>query len=76
MEEVKSTLQAVEGIYKNGMIELSEAPQGVTESRVIVTFLGAESAARNGAMMQFGMFAGSHLSTKNDFQTADFQGDA
>jgi hypothetical protein len=32
-------LQTVEGIYKNGKIELSETPQGITESRVFVTFL-------------------------------------
>ncbi|MDJ0735490.1 MAG: hypothetical protein QNJ47_15760 [Nostocaceae cyanobacterium] len=28
-----------EGIYKNGKIELNEIPQGITESRVFVTFL-------------------------------------
>jgi hypothetical protein len=32
-------LQAIEGIYRNGTIQLAEMPQGVSESRVIVTFL-------------------------------------
>jgi hypothetical protein len=32
-------LQAIEGIYRNGIIQLAETPQGVSESRVIVTFL-------------------------------------
>jgi hypothetical protein len=32
-------LQAIEGVYKNGTIELAEIPKGISESRVIVTFL-------------------------------------
>lgn len=32
-------LKSIEGIYDHGQIELSEAPQGVSRSRVIVTFL-------------------------------------
>jgi hypothetical protein len=31
--------KAIQGIYKNGKIELSEIPQGITESLVLVTFL-------------------------------------
>jgi hypothetical protein len=69
-------LQAVEGIYRNGKIELTEAPQGVVESRVIVTFLGVESSVSVGHMIHFGMFPGSNLSTEADFQSAEFYGDA
>ncbi|MBD2340819.1 hypothetical protein H6G64_28020 [Calothrix sp. FACHB-156] len=32
-------LQTIQGIYKNGKIELAETPQGITESQVFVTFL-------------------------------------
>jgi len=32
-------LQAIAGLYKDGKIELSEMPQDISESRVIVTFL-------------------------------------
>ncbi len=32
-------LQIIQGIYKNGKIELAETPQGITESLVFVTFL-------------------------------------
>ncbi len=67
-------LQAIEGIYKNGTIELLETPQGVAESRVIVTFLGDELAAPNPQMMVFGIFISSNLSTDDDFQSATFQG--
>ncbi|QIR38965.1 hypothetical protein HCG51_21180 [Tolypothrix sp. PCC 7910] len=32
-------LQSIEGIYKQGQIELTELPEDISESRVIVTFL-------------------------------------
>lgn len=32
-------LKTMEGIYKNGKIELSETPEGITESKVFVPFL-------------------------------------
>ena len=69
-------LQAFEGIYKNGKIELLESPQEGVESRVIVTFLSAGSSARVGQTIRFGMFPGSNLSTEADFQSAEFHGDA
>lgn len=36
-------LKSIEGIYKNGKVELAETPQDVTEAKVIVTFLPAPS---------------------------------
>jgi hypothetical protein len=38
-------LQTIQGIYKNGQIELSETPQGITESYVFVTFLQTKPTA-------------------------------
>lgn len=35
-------LRAVEGIYRQGKIELLETPPDVTEARVVVTFLPIE----------------------------------
>jgi hypothetical protein len=32
-------LKCVEGVYRNGEVELLESPPNVTEARVIVTFL-------------------------------------
>ncbi|WGV23347.1 hypothetical protein [Halotia branconii] len=32
-------LKTVQGIYKNGKIELAETPEGIIESLVFVTFL-------------------------------------
>lgn len=37
-------LKSIEGIYDNGQIELSEAPQGVSRARVIVTFLPVDES--------------------------------
>jgi len=34
-------LKSVEGIYRDGKIELLEEPDGVNEARVIITFLPA-----------------------------------
>jgi len=33
-------LTAVEGVFRNGRVELGEVPENIQESRVIVTFLG------------------------------------
>lgn len=32
-------LRAVEGVFRNGKVELLEIPEGVEEARVVVTFL-------------------------------------
>jgi len=68
-------LQAFEGIYRNGVIELLEVPENIYESRVLITFLAAPSIPRTPTFIQFGMFAGSHQSTEADFEIAEFQGD-
>jgi hypothetical protein len=45
-------LKTVEGIYKNGKIELAETPQGITESRVFVTFLETKPTMWSATIMQ------------------------
>ncbi|NMG21996.1 hypothetical protein [Brasilonema bromeliae] len=45
-------LQTIEGIYRNGKIELTEMPQGITESRVFVTFLETKSTTWSEMIMQ------------------------
>jgi hypothetical protein len=37
-------LYAVEGVYRDGKVELTETPAGVEEARVMVVFLPASSA--------------------------------
>lgn len=41
---MKAMLQSVEGIYRNGRIELLETPDGMDGARVIVTFLSTHSS--------------------------------
>lgn len=69
-------LKAIEGIYKNGAIELAETPSDISESRVIVTFLESKLAPQAGERMRFGMFSGSNQSTEEDFRLAEFDDSA
>lgn len=45
----RSMLISVEGIYHNGQVELLERPEGLDESRVLVTFLPGMSEDRSHA---------------------------
>jgi len=38
------SLITIEGIYRNGHVELAERPQGVRQARVVVTFLRDDAA--------------------------------
>lgn len=70
----------VEGIYKDGRVELDETPAVTGEKRVRVTFLDEEPAKglekpAKGQMIRFGMFAGPIETTEEDFKRAEFHGD-
>jgi hypothetical protein len=41
-------LTAIEGIYRDGQVELLEKPEGLPEARVIVTFLPLTPGKRPG----------------------------
>ena len=77
-------LQAIEGIYRNGKIELTETPQGITEGRVVVTFLSVVPVDETKQMISFGMFAGdpcgicgaARQSTEADFRDAEYLDEA
>jgi hypothetical protein len=45
-------LRTIEGIYKNGKIELAETPQGITESRVFATLLETKATTWPERIMQ------------------------
>ncbi|MBN3906346.1 MAG: hypothetical protein HWQ35_07240 [Nostoc sp. NMS1] len=68
-------LQSIEGVYKNGKIQLSEFPSDVSESRVIVTFLEQKKPQIKKQIMRLGMFSGNKQSTEKDFQITEFHGD-
>ncbi len=66
--------QSVKGVYKHGSIELTEMPENIEESQVIVTFLETK-LKQTSKRMSFGMFTGSKQSNKDDFEIAEFTGD-
>ncbi len=67
--------QAVEGIYRNGTIELLEVPPNIHESRVLITFL-APARPEKTNLMTLGMFRGLEQSTDEDFIIAQFNGNS
>jgi hypothetical protein len=46
-------LKTIQGIYKNGKIELAETPEGITESLVFVTFLETKTSQWPEIIMQY-----------------------
>lgn len=46
-------LQTIQGIYKDGRIELAETPQGITESAVFVTFLETKPTTWPAIIMEY-----------------------
>lgn len=73
-------LTTIEGVYKDGKIELSEDPKTVEEGRVLVTFLiggttNGSAKAETGQMITFGMFPELSALTDEDFKAAEFHGD-
>jgi hypothetical protein len=66
-------LQTIQGIFKNGKVELIEIPLGITESQVFVTFLNPESPSNSNPTITYGMFSGSTQSTEADFKEAECQ---
>ncbi|MFN5397677.1 MAG: hypothetical protein ACK5C4_08680, partial [Pseudanabaena sp.] len=68
-------LQTIQGIYRNGKVELAEIPQDITESQVFVTFFKPQSVSLANQFMSFGMFSGSQQSTEDDFRDVEFNGD-
>ncbi len=70
----------VEGIYRDGKVELDETPTLIGERRVRVMFLENEPASgtkkpAQGQQIWYGMFAGPRETTEEDFRLAEFHGD-
>ena len=77
------THSTVEGIYRDGKIELvGKVPVPVRDStRVLVTFLPEEPKPKpEHRQIQYGQFAGEkgtgRLSTEEDFRLAEWRGEA
>ncbi len=68
-------ITTVEGVYKQGKIELLEMPRGLQEARVLVTFLTPTANAPPRRRMVYGQFAGARMSTEDDFRIAEWRGE-
>jgi hypothetical protein len=74
-------LTTVEGVYRDGRIELDEAPALSGERRVRVMFLEDEpfvggDRTAPAQQIRYGMFAGPTETTEADFRLAEFHGDS
>ena len=68
-------LLTVEGIYSDGKVELTEKPTGVEHAKVLVTFLPQTEPPESARYLRSGQFAGEHMSTEEDFSTAEWHGE-
>jgi hypothetical protein len=66
-------LLTVEGKYKDGKISLAEAPAGIQEAKVIVTFLPVGSNGQPSSPVLFGMFTGPRTTEADDFRLAEWR---
>ena len=64
----------VEGVYKQGKIELLQPPADLPEGRVRVIVMSEEGPKPPPRMMTFGMFPGDS-STLEDFKEAEWHGE-
>lgn len=68
-------LTTVEGVYKNGRVELLEQPEGIEEARLLVTFLASKPEDAPEPMLRYGQFAGSRVTDDEDFKIAEWHGE-
>lgn len=69
------SLITVQGRYKDGKVDLAEAPSGIHEAKVLVTFLpGNQPPEHTGRQISYGQFSGPHgqMSTDDDFKQAEW----
>jgi hypothetical protein len=65
----------VQGVYKQGKIELLESPPGLPEGPVRVFIIPQDGQPRPPSrMITFGMYRGERMSTLEDFKDAEWQG--
>lgn len=65
----------VEGFYKQGKIDLPEAPPGLPEGPVRVIVIAIEQPKPTARYMSFGMYQTGRMSTLEDFEDAAWHGE-
>ena len=63
------------GVYKQGNIELLEAPRGLQEGRVRVIVIGEEQPKPPPCSLTFGKYQSGRMSTLDDFKGAQWHCD-
>lgn len=65
----------VEGVYKDGHMELLEVPKGIAEDRVVVTIAQQKRGPARQQLLQYGKYSEGRMSTEEDFKIAEWPGD-
>jgi len=68
-------LFTVEGMYTEGKVEPIEQRTGIKYAKVLVTCLTTEEKPELPCSMRYGQFAGTSLSTEDDFGIAEWRGE-
>jgi hypothetical protein len=72
---VKKVPTIVEGVYRQGTIELHAPPPGLRDGPVRVILLEPEPPKPTPHYLTFGKYKGGRLSTPDDFQDAGWHGE-
>ncbi len=73
--EVSAMVAVVEGIYKEGKLELLEQPEGLPEGRVRVVLYPEDSSGPEPRYLQPGKYKSGKMSTLEDFKEAEWHGE-
>ncbi len=65
----------VEGIYKQGKLELLETPKGLREGRVRVVLIEEETPKPEPRYLEYGKYKGEKDITLEDFKDAEWHGE-
>jgi len=68
-------LLTVEGVYKDGRVDVAEKPVGIKQAKVLVTFLTTETMPAH-RLIAYGQFIGKRMSSEEDFLIAEWHGEA
>ena len=65
----------IEGLYKDGKIELLQPPAGLPEGRVRVIVISEEQPKPPPCPLTFGKYQAGRMSTLEDFEAAQWHGE-
>jgi hypothetical protein len=65
----------VDGLYKNGQIELLQAPANLPDGRVRIILIAEESPKVPMQYLTYGKYRTGQVSTLDDFKDAEWRGE-